>query len=84
GVGAGGSTDAGTSEGAGAGAPGAGGATGAGAPTGSPGTVLAGSGGAPRPRPYFVPLLEKVLGLPPVGATLRFAFGLLSVCVHAC
>ncbi|CAI7812565.1 unnamed protein product [Closterium sp. NIES-53] len=65
GVGAGGSADAGTSEGAGAGAPGAGGATGAGAPTGSPGTVLAGSGGAPRPRPYFVPLLEQVLGLPP-------------------
>ncbi|CAI7833360.1 unnamed protein product [Closterium sp. NIES-54] len=65
GVGAGGSADAGTSEGAGAGAPRAGGATGAGAPTGSPGTVLAGSGGAPRPRPYFVPLLEQVLGLPP-------------------
>ncbi|CAI7803207.1 unnamed protein product [Closterium sp. NIES-53] len=65
GVGAGGSADAGTSEGAGAGAPGAGGATSAGAPTGSPGTVLAGSGGAPRPRPYFVPLLEQVLGLPP-------------------
>ncbi|CAI7796265.1 unnamed protein product [Closterium sp. NIES-54] len=53
GVGAGGSADAGTFEGAGAGAPGAGGATGAGAPTGSVGTVLAGSGGAPRPRPYF-------------------------------
>ncbi|CAI7918274.1 unnamed protein product [Closterium sp. NIES-54] len=65
GVGAGGSADAGTSEGAGAGPPGAGGATGAGAPTGSPGTVLAGSGGPPRPRPYFVPLLEQVLGLSP-------------------
>ncbi|CAI7905556.1 unnamed protein product [Closterium sp. NIES-54] len=60
GVGAGGSADAGPSEGAGAGAAGAGGATGAGAPAGSPG-----SGGAPRPRPYFVPLLEQVLGLPP-------------------
>ncbi|CAI7897004.1 unnamed protein product [Closterium sp. NIES-54] len=28
-------------------------------------TVPAGSGGAARPRPYFVPLLEQVLGLPP-------------------
>ncbi|CAI7790779.1 unnamed protein product [Closterium sp. NIES-53] len=65
GVGAGSSADAGSSEGNGAGAPGAGGATGAGAPTGSPGTVPTGSGGAPRPRPYFVPLLEQVLGLPP-------------------
>ncbi|CAI7885908.1 unnamed protein product [Closterium sp. NIES-54] len=65
GVGAGGSADAGTSEGAGAGAAGAGGATGAGATAGSPGAVPAGSGGAPRPRPYFVPLLEQVLGLPP-------------------
>ncbi|CAI7810827.1 unnamed protein product, partial [Closterium sp. NIES-54] len=65
GVGAGGSADAGTSEGAGAGAAGAGGATGAGAPAVSPGAVPAGSGGTPRPRPYFVPLLEQVLGLPP-------------------
>ncbi|CAI7750136.1 unnamed protein product [Closterium sp. NIES-53] len=65
GVGAGVSTDAGSSEGAGAGAAGTGGATGAGAPAGSPGVVPAGSGGAPRPRPYFVPLLEQVLGLPP-------------------
>ncbi|CAI7896343.1 unnamed protein product [Closterium sp. NIES-54] len=63
-VGAGGSADAGTSEGAGAGVAGAGGATGAGAPTVSPGAVPAGSGGTPRPRPYFVPLLEQVLGLP--------------------
>ncbi|CAI7820566.1 unnamed protein product, partial [Closterium sp. NIES-53] len=60
GVGAGSSADAGSSEGTGAG-----GATGAGAPTGSPGTVPTGSGGAPRPSPYFVPLLEQVLGLPP-------------------
>ncbi|CAI7837188.1 unnamed protein product [Closterium sp. NIES-53] len=65
GVGAGGSADAGTSRGAGAGAAGAGGATGAGAPAGSPGAVPTGSGGTPRPRPYFVPLLEQVLGLPP-------------------
>ncbi|CAI7843693.1 unnamed protein product [Closterium sp. NIES-54] len=65
GVGAGGSADAGSSEGAGAGVAGAGGTTGAGAPAGSPGAVPAGSGGASRPRPYFVPLLEQVLGLPP-------------------
>ncbi|CAI7785226.1 unnamed protein product, partial [Closterium sp. NIES-53] len=65
GVGAGGTADAGTSEGARAGAAGAGGATGAGAPAGSPGAVPAGSGGTTRPRPYFVSLLEQVLGLPP-------------------
>ncbi|CAI7889322.1 unnamed protein product [Closterium sp. NIES-54] len=65
GVGAGGSADAGPFEGAGAGAAGAGGTTGAGAPSGSPGAVSAGSGRASRPRPYFVPLLEQVLGLPP-------------------
>ncbi|CAI7930432.1 unnamed protein product [Closterium sp. NIES-54] len=65
GVGAGGSADAGASEGAGVGAAGAGGATDAGALAGSPGVVPAGSGGATRPRPYFVPLLEQVLGLPP-------------------
>ncbi|CAI7925543.1 unnamed protein product, partial [Closterium sp. NIES-53] len=65
GVGAGVSADAGPSEGAGASAAGTGGAAGAGAPAGSPGAVPAGSGGAPRPRPYFVPLLEQVLGLPP-------------------
>ncbi|CAI7891827.1 unnamed protein product [Closterium sp. NIES-54] len=59
GVRAGGSAAAGPSEGAGASAAGAGGATGAGAPAGSPGAVPAGSGGAPRPRPYFVPLLEQ-------------------------
>ncbi|CAI7869207.1 unnamed protein product, partial [Closterium sp. NIES-53] len=65
GVGAGGSADAGPSEGAGVGADGARGAAGAGAPAESPGTVSAGSGGASRPRPYFIPLLEQVLGLPP-------------------
>ncbi|CAI5520078.1 unnamed protein product, partial [Closterium sp. Naga37s-1] len=61
GVGAGGATGAGASEcagGAGVGAAGAGGATGAGA-------LPAGSSGAARPRPYFDPLLEQVLGLPP-------------------
>ncbi|CAI7757027.1 unnamed protein product [Closterium sp. NIES-54] len=65
GVGAGGSAGAGPFGGTGAGAAGAGGATGAGAPAGSPGAVPARSGGAQRPRPYFVPLLEQVLGLPP-------------------
>ncbi|CAI7817343.1 unnamed protein product, partial [Closterium sp. NIES-53] len=48
-----------------AGAVGAGGAADAGATAGGTGAVRAGSGGAARPRPYFVPLLEKVLGLPP-------------------
>ncbi|CAI7818031.1 unnamed protein product [Closterium sp. NIES-54] len=65
GVGAGGPADAGTSVGAGVGAAGAGGAAGTCAPVGSPGAVPAGSGGATRPRPYLVPLLEQVLGLPP-------------------
>ncbi|CAI7924364.1 unnamed protein product [Closterium sp. NIES-53] len=65
GVGAGDSAAAGPSEGARAGATGAGGVTGASAPTGSPGAVPASSGGTTRPRPYFVPLLEQVLGLPP-------------------
>ncbi|CAI7840585.1 unnamed protein product [Closterium sp. NIES-53] len=37
----------------------------AGAAAGGTGAVPAGSGGAARPRPYFVPLLEQVLGLPP-------------------
>ncbi|CAI7908179.1 unnamed protein product [Closterium sp. NIES-54] len=65
GVAAGGSTNAGASAGAGVGAVGAGGAAGAGASTGGTGAVPAGSGGPARPRPYFVPLLEQVLGLPP-------------------
>ncbi|CAI7884049.1 unnamed protein product [Closterium sp. NIES-53] len=63
--GAGGSAGAGASEGARVGATGAGGAAGAGAAAGSPGAVPAGPGGTTRPRPYFVPLLEQVLGLPP-------------------
>ncbi|CAI7911687.1 unnamed protein product [Closterium sp. NIES-54] len=50
---------------AGVGAVGAGGATGTGATTGGTGAVPVGSGGPARPRPYFVPLLEQVLGLPP-------------------
>ncbi|CAI7863457.1 unnamed protein product [Closterium sp. NIES-53] len=65
GVGASGSAGAGPSEGAGVGAIGARGAAGAGAAAGRTGAVPAGSGDATRPRPYFVPLLEQVLGLPP-------------------
>ncbi|CAI5533090.1 unnamed protein product, partial [Closterium sp. Naga37s-1] len=65
GVGAGGSAGAAASEGAGVGAAGAGGAPCAGAAAGSTGAVPAGSGGTARPRPYFAPLLEQVLGLPP-------------------
>ncbi|CAI7909254.1 unnamed protein product [Closterium sp. NIES-54] len=65
GVGAGGSAGAGTSEGAGVGAVGARGAARAGATARGTGAVPAGSGGATQPRPYFVPLLEQVLGLPP-------------------
>ncbi|CAI7739833.1 unnamed protein product [Closterium sp. NIES-53] len=55
---------AGATTGAGAGA--AGGAAGTGDP-GAEGTgsVYAVSGGATRPRPYFVPLLQHVLGSPP-------------------
>ncbi|CAI5978328.1 unnamed protein product [Closterium sp. NIES-64] len=37
----------------------------AGAVVGGTGAVPAGFEGAARPRPYFVPLLEQVLGLPP-------------------
>ncbi|CAI7747659.1 unnamed protein product [Closterium sp. NIES-54] len=65
GVGAGGSAGAGASTGAGVRAVGARGATDAGAAAGGTGAVPAGSGGAARPRSYFVPLLEQVLGLPP-------------------
>ncbi|CAI7872052.1 unnamed protein product [Closterium sp. NIES-53] len=55
---------AGATGGAGAGA--AGGAAGTGDP-GAEGTgsISAASGGAARPRPYFVPLLQQVLGSPP-------------------
>ncbi|CAI7923104.1 unnamed protein product [Closterium sp. NIES-53] len=71
GAGAGGATEVGTIGGTGAGAtvsasgPAGGGATGVGADAGGAGAVPAGSGGAARLRPYFVPLLEQVLGLPP-------------------
>ncbi|CAI5953497.1 unnamed protein product [Closterium sp. NIES-65] len=43
----------------------AGGAAGVGAPDGPAGAVPAVSGVAARPRPYFVPLLQQVLGLAP-------------------
>ncbi|CAI5965197.1 unnamed protein product [Closterium sp. NIES-65] len=43
----------------------AGSAAGAGAPAGGTGAVPAVSGVATRPRLYFVPLLQQVLGLPP-------------------
>ncbi|CAI7905741.1 unnamed protein product, partial [Closterium sp. NIES-54] len=64
GVGAGETADAGPSEGTGPGPVGAGGAAGAGAATERTGAVPTGSGRATRPRPYFVPLLGQVLGLP--------------------
>ncbi|CAI7924846.1 unnamed protein product [Closterium sp. NIES-54] len=65
GVSVGGSPDAGSSAGARVGAVGAGGAAGTSAAAGGTGAVPAGSRDPTRPRPYFVPLLEKVLGLPP-------------------
>ncbi|CAI5973107.1 unnamed protein product [Closterium sp. NIES-65] len=43
----------------------AGGAAGVGAPAGATGAVPAVSSVAARPRPYFVPLLQQVLGLTP-------------------
>ncbi|CAI7788845.1 unnamed protein product [Closterium sp. NIES-53] len=68
-AGAGGAAGAGTPGGAGVGATGAGrgavGAGGVGPNTGGAGAVPAGSGGAARPRPYFVLLLEQFLSLPP-------------------
>ncbi|CAI7896004.1 unnamed protein product [Closterium sp. NIES-53] len=65
GVGVGGSPDAGSSAGDGVDAVGAGGAAGTSTAAGGTGTVPAGSGDSARPRQYFVPLLEQVLGLPP-------------------
>ncbi|CAI7838604.1 unnamed protein product [Closterium sp. NIES-54] len=47
---------------AGVGGPGAGGAGDAGAGAVDPGT--GGAGGTERPRPYFIPLLQEVLGVP--------------------
>ncbi|CAI5505701.1 unnamed protein product [Closterium sp. Naga37s-1] len=62
----GGPTGAGAAGGTGVGAGGAaGGAAGVGAAAGGAGAISAGSGGATWPRPYFVPLLQQVLGLPP-------------------
>ncbi|CAI7746783.1 unnamed protein product [Closterium sp. NIES-54] len=66
GTGAGAAVSAAGPPGAGAaGGTGADGAAGVGADAGGAGVVPAGSGGASRLRPYFVPLLEQVLGLPP-------------------
>ncbi|CAI5937782.1 unnamed protein product [Closterium sp. NIES-64] len=65
GVGAGGAAGASAFEGASVGVAGAGGAAGTGATVEGAGAVPDVSGGATRPRPYFVPLLEQVLGLPP-------------------
>ncbi|CAI7898354.1 unnamed protein product [Closterium sp. NIES-54] len=65
GVSVGGSPGAGPSAGAGVGTVGAGGAAGASAAAEGIGAVPAESGDPARPRPYFVPLLEQVLGLPP-------------------
>ncbi|CAI7922465.1 unnamed protein product, partial [Closterium sp. NIES-54] len=50
---------------AGVGAVGAGGAAGTATASGGPGAVPVGTGDPARPRPYFVLLLEKVLGLLP-------------------
>ncbi|CAI7857027.1 unnamed protein product [Closterium sp. NIES-54] len=50
---------------AGVGAVGAEGAAGTGAATGGPGAVPVGTGDPARPRPYFVPSPEQVVGLPP-------------------
>ncbi|CAI7866977.1 unnamed protein product [Closterium sp. NIES-53] len=82
-VGAGGPAGAGASGGAGAAGPsrvgtaGAEGAAGAGAAPGSTGAVPVGSDGSERSRPYFVPLLEQVLGLPPSPSS--FMSGMLGV-----
>ncbi|CAI7736290.1 unnamed protein product [Closterium sp. NIES-53] len=66
---------AGAAAGAGATGGAAAGAAGAGASAGGAGAVPAGSGGAERPRPYFVLLLEQVLGLPPsTGPALSLAY----------
>ncbi|CAI7837559.1 unnamed protein product [Closterium sp. NIES-53] len=55
---------AGSAGGTGAAGPAGVGAVGAGGTTDT-GAVPVGTAGPPRPRPYFVPLLEQVLGLPP-------------------
>ncbi|CAI5954371.1 unnamed protein product, partial [Closterium sp. NIES-65] len=55
----------GSAPGAAGGSGAAGGAVGAGAPAGGTGVIPAVSGVATRPRPYFIPLLQQVLGLTP-------------------
>ncbi|CAI7904094.1 unnamed protein product [Closterium sp. NIES-53] len=68
GVGAAGASGAASAGAASAGAASAGAASAGAASAGAAGGVGAGvcpSGGPVRPRPYFVPLLEQVLGLPP-------------------
>ncbi|CAI6011147.1 unnamed protein product [Closterium sp. NIES-65] len=60
-----GSAPGGADGGSGATGGAAGGAAGAGTPAGGTGAVPAVSGVAARPRPYFVPLLQQVLGLTP-------------------
>ncbi|CAI7820432.1 unnamed protein product [Closterium sp. NIES-54] len=63
GPGTGGAVGAGTTRGTDVDTPGgATGAAGVGAATGGSGAVSTGSGGTSRPRPYFVPLLQQVLG----------------------
>ncbi|CAI7829992.1 unnamed protein product [Closterium sp. NIES-53] len=72
GPGTGGAAEAGTTGGPDVDTPGgATGAAGVGAAAGGSGAVSAGSGGTSRPRPYFVPLLQQVLGRspPPCPAT---------------
>ncbi|CAI7786232.1 unnamed protein product [Closterium sp. NIES-53] len=74
-VGAGAAGGVGTGVGPAGGTAGSAGGTGAAGPAGvgavgagvavDTGAVPAGTAGPPRPRPYFVPLLEQVLGLPP-------------------
>ncbi|CAI7791749.1 unnamed protein product, partial [Closterium sp. NIES-53] len=59
-----GAAGAGGAAGIGAGDPGAGNSRAGGAGSGGAGAVGAGCGGTVRPRPYFVPLLQQVLGLP--------------------
>ncbi|CAI5517521.1 unnamed protein product [Closterium sp. Naga37s-1] len=63
--GAAGAGPAGGTPGAAGGSGASGGAEGVGAAAGGSGAVSAGSGGTSRPQPYFVPLLQQVLGQPP-------------------
>ncbi|CAI7898351.1 unnamed protein product [Closterium sp. NIES-54] len=66
GPGTGGAAGVGATGGTGVDTPrGATGAVGVGVAAGGSGAVSAGSGGTSRPRPYFVPLLQQVLGQPP-------------------